>query len=361
MIVYALMAEDLIIDMDIEGLKLDIAILQSQMSNISESGFASSFVSANTLLRSKQTDLENIIKTQELLIDTLKQENKFIQSKLSSLEYLLFAESPKAHASVTVNGSDCSAENGFEIQENSSAQSTNNESSKKILVTDSINSPSNKNKDQEQLDTRHGSPKLSFHKDPNVPLVSNEDINVAVQTDLPNSVQNVTEYSAKYLPKHMVFCPFLRKKGHCLKGMKCDFSHNDVNQQSNQSFNLPKCMVFCPFLRKKEHCLKGQRCDFSHNDLTHPPVFNQSLLNDKQGIDQALFLEKMQNLLSSMNHIERALERMELSQTPLPRYPPFPTHSQFAMTQPHYQRPQQLQPRPLMEISTYPPLHPRRQ
>lgn len=89
---------------DIEGIKLNIAVLQSQMSNISDSGLASYFISANTLLRPKQNDLEKIIKSQELLINNLKQENLFIKSKLSSLEQLLFAENPEVQASMDLSG-----------------------------------------------------------------------------------------------------------------------------------------------------------------------------------------------------------------------------------------------------------------
>ena len=74
------------------------------MSNISDSGLASYFISANTLLRSKQNDLEKIIKTQELLINNHKQENLFIKSKLSSLEQLLFAENPEVQASMDLSG-----------------------------------------------------------------------------------------------------------------------------------------------------------------------------------------------------------------------------------------------------------------
>ena len=45
--------------------------------------------------------------------------------------------------------------------------------------------------------------------------------------------KNPSTYNAP-IPKHLVPCPFLRKKGHCLKGYKCDFSHN-INSRSLQS------------------------------------------------------------------------------------------------------------------------------
>ena len=45
-------------------------------------------------------------------------------------------------------------------------------------------------------------------------------------------------------PKHLVPCPFLRRRGYCLKGFKCDFLHRDsqpTNEQQlrNGQFRIP--------------------------------------------------------------------------------------------------------------------------
>ena len=50
-------------------------------------------------------------------------------------------------------------------------------------------------------------------------------------------------------------CPFLRRRGWCAKGNRCDFKH---------PHEKPKDLVPCPFLQKRRFCLKGTRCDFSH-------------------------------------------------------------------------------------------------
>ena len=108
-------------------------------------------------------------------------------------------------------------------------------------------------------------------------------------------------------------------------------------------------MVFCPFLRKKGFCLKGSNCDFSHSDLNQNTATNQPLSNENQlGNDQLPFLEKIQkNMLLTLNHIERTLQRMEVYQTIPPRYPtPFcPLPPPLAVRQPPYQRPPIFQPR----------------
>lgn len=65
-------------------------------------------------------------------------------------------------------------------------------------------------------------------------------------------------------PKHMVPCPFLGRKGHCLKGPNCDFSHDFFQQQSNryydQQHRLPQSMylpnrypIHFPYIQAGNH------------------------------------------------------------------------------------------------------------
>lgn len=55
--------------------------------------------------------------------------------------------------------------------------------------------------------------------------------------------------------KSITPCPFLKRRGWCLKGARCDFKHSRDEQ---------KHLVPCPFLQNRGFCLKGSRCDFSH-------------------------------------------------------------------------------------------------
>ena len=75
--------------------------------------------------------------------------------------------------------------------------------------------------------------------------------------------------------KALVPCPFLKRKGHCLKGLRCDFLHKNVLpavcgpkiQQGNHSKpqHHDKSRIPCPFLRRNGFCLKDDRCDFYHH------------------------------------------------------------------------------------------------
>ena len=60
------------------------------------------------------------------------------------------------------------------------------------------------------------------------------------------------------VPKNETPCPFILRRGWCLKGEQCDFSHRNMvnNDQARQHSNDKKGSKFCPFLRKKGHCLK---------------------------------------------------------------------------------------------------------
>lgn len=100
---------------------------------------------------------------------------------------------------------------------------------------------SNKIEHSKQLDECPASSDENLDKDTNVPLVlTNKVVAASVQTESPTLVEFFPElgehkcppltkrnHLTTNLPKHMVFCPFLRKKGFCLKGSNCDFSHSD--------------------------------------------------------------------------------------------------------------------------------------
>ena len=62
--------------------------------------------------------------------------------------------------------------------------------------------------------------------------------------------------------KASTLCPFLKRRGRCLKGHRCDFSHP-------KTFQTRKRDTPCPFLRKRGYCLKKNKCDFSHGKLLH--------------------------------------------------------------------------------------------
>ena len=81
--------EEYVKPVDIEGIKLDFALLESQMNNVVNSGLAGHFDCIIKTMQSKQIDFENTIKIQEAEIINLKQENLIFQSKLLSLEQTL--------------------------------------------------------------------------------------------------------------------------------------------------------------------------------------------------------------------------------------------------------------------------------
>jgi hypothetical protein len=55
------------------------------------------------------------------------------------------------------------------------------------------------------------------------------------------------------VPKNETPCPFILRRGWCLKGEQCDFSHRNMvnNDLARQQSNDKKGSIFCPFLRRR--------------------------------------------------------------------------------------------------------------
>ena len=65
--------------------------------------------------------------------------------------------------------------------------------------------------------------------------------------------QNINPEESRHLnpEKGTIPCPFLKRRGWCVKGTRCDFK---------QPRDDEKHLVLCPFLQKRGNCLKGSCC-----------------------------------------------------------------------------------------------------
>ena len=91
------------ISADIEGIKLEITLLQNEINRGNLSSTLFRLEDTVKSFESKQTELENIVKHREEVISNLRQENSLFQSKLTSLESLLFVLSPKTQVESNLN------------------------------------------------------------------------------------------------------------------------------------------------------------------------------------------------------------------------------------------------------------------
>ena len=110
------------------------------------------------------------------------------------------------------------------------------------------------------------------------------DENKALNSKFDNELNTNSEKNRHLNSKKGITpCPFLKRRGWCVKGVRCDFKHPRDEVQ--------KYLVPCPFLQKRGFCLKGVRCDFSHSfsypyrSLPSRPVNNASLLHCFTTID----------------------------------------------------------------------------
>ena len=369
---------------DIEGMKLDIVILESRLPPAilqNESDI--------NLLRIGRKDMETVVRQQQETISKLNEESQFLRSKFKVIESLLSKltdnnhesdvndYSPAAYVcnisgvasphegeqlvnplnsnlhanSVTSNNNDLlpsiadepvyfnlndinpktkttevSAFKQRPLRDMSQCNSTvNNIELKRKPIVDSRNHHRSDNKhrnksselveldksSQEPNDMNnncHSTTGLNVKDGNTSPVI---EVTVPDQPDRPNTgkYSNFDHMPPKH--KSTVPCPFLLHRGRCIKGIKCDFSHSNLERKSKeqQRFSKPKHLTPCPFLERKGNCLKGSRCYFFHKS-NH---FQQR--HHLKQYENLPFLEPLQSIKLLLEHVELGLQRFNVAGT----------------------------------------------
>ena len=110
----------------------------------------------------------------------------------------------------------------------------------------------------------------------------------------------------------------------------------------------------CPFIVRRGWCIKGQECDFSHANLVNNLDLRKPVKTRKvRGPKPSSFLGNWQrnNIISLMNQLETSLQEIESTQT---LHEPYPPH---LPPQPRYLPSRAVYPSPLMETPVYPPFY----
>ena len=372
-----------LVNADIEGLKLEVSILQSQLNSTNslvtqnQNGFNCDL----SITINKQKELIGIVKHQDEQIHMLKRENQMDKEKLSTLENTLFEQQEiiciLKEQNLTIKSKLLSIENILSMQSCQSQRCSFNEPNKTKAAKSmqscqsqgcSFNEP-NKTKDDglsqhfvKNPDALNNSPTISANplinsiESPQIndvekckthslstnttnsnfntnnnsagfdsinPIVIRDSISTRNATTQTNITVNKSINSQPSTSKSKIQCPFISRRGGCLKGNRCDYYHpNRINSlKHRQTSNAPKNEVPCPFLRKKGFCKKGITCDFSHNSQIHIMTDDHSRPNPSSN-DWSSFLG---NLQKSMEKIETRLSKIEVAQTPYPQiHFPFP-------------------------------------
>ena len=296
----------------IEGIKVEMVILETRLRNTIKEN-----KSDICSLKFKVKDLEGVIRHQDDAILKLSEDNLILKSKLSSFENLTYKvichdhvnnERAYESASTTQVNDQC----GFHDKDQLTNLNANNsrfiETStkenpslpnstqvpdpheKQRLTIDlttqrkeRINIMTNVVNDQCGSQDKDQPTNLSINNPSFNEISTNENRSLFNSTQVPVSHDNqrvTIDLTTKpkegvniiYNPqpdnennlgnnrhpraKHNTPCPFLRRRGWCAKGNRCDFKHPHEEQ---------KHLVPCPFLKKRRFCLKGTRCDFSHS------------------------------------------------------------------------------------------------
>lgn len=245
----------------IASLKVDIASLVDITSDL--------ILEINSV-RSKQKDLETVIRKQDETISKLIDENSFLTSGLLSLENLLTKEmtnnfiTNSPTESITIGSS-----NDLVIIDKDQPTAPNINTSHDNNPTTSIsNGLLTIDKDQptaSNINASHVNNSTSFKErrihDESV-IIVNDQVSVSgvdlganshksveatklnkvcknkptIISETDNGSSNFNQSSPK-LPKHLTPCPFLKKRGFCKKGTMCDFLHQ--KHQSHYNMQRP--------------------------------------------------------------------------------------------------------------------------
>ena len=382
-----------LVNADIEGLKLEVSILQSQLNSTSslvtqnQNGFNCDL----SITIKKQKELIGIVKHQDEQIHMLKRENQMDKEKLSTLENTLYEQQEiiciLKEQNLTIKSKLLSIENILSMQSCQSQGCSFNEPNK--TKDDGLSQHFVKNPDAlNNSPTISANPLINSIELPQIndvekckthslstnttnsnfntnnnsagfdsinPIVIRDSISTRNSTTQTDITVNKSINSQPSTSKSKIQCPFIFRRGGRLKGNRCDYYHpNRINSSKHrQTFNAPKNEVPCPFLRKKGFCKKGITCDFSHNSQIHIMTDDHSRPNPSSN-DWSSFLG---NLQKSMEKIETRISKIEVAQTPYPQIQfPSPTVPQppnsvnYPPTQPPWSIAQRTYPKPLMEI-----------
>ena len=366
-----------VIAAEMEGIKLDMSILEGRFANAIKEN-----KSDIGLLQRQLKELEGIIRHQDEVICKLSEDNLVLKSKLSAIENLTpkvtyYEHKDNKYANESVSLIPVNDQSTSQVIDQSTRSNINN-----LKPIDNLNidhlTPNEShdyrnNKHVNDLAsstqvidkcTSHGVDQLTNLNTNNpspIEITINEDSSLLDNTQLPDpSVNQYSKADLTLKPKEandmlrdknkalnpkfdnepninseknrhlnpekgITPCPFLKRRGWCVKGARCDFKHpRDVQ----------KHLVPCPFLQKRGFCLKGDRCDFSHS-FSYPYRSLPSRPVNKY-ITPSLFHHDRPTVVS-----QGATHEIGVNQFPQN----YPRQGFF-----------QLYPKPLMDIPIQPPL-----
>ena len=281
---------------ELEGVKLDITILESRLfASISQQ--ESKSVDINSL-RVKQKDMEAIINKKDEVICKLNEEIQYIKTKLSSLERgeaqndlankgrgLINASNEIPNNSNSKNKDPSQDNNIFNTMDDSFGFTNELPTimNKNQLSSTIIEIPPSNDEDQHDNLTnatvivdQFTSPLLAYTKD--APSSKQQGIINTHRNRIPIS-RLQTQPSNEQIPKSTIPCPFLSRRGWCIKKQNCDFKHPQHLHPKKPWDNMPKYRIRCPFLQRRGFCLKGDQCDFSHSDTSNIPSTQRANMN----------------------------------------------------------------------------------
>jgi hypothetical protein len=265
----------------LEGLKLDIAILESRLNLANPSD---EILSELSLIRNKQRDVEATIRKQDEIICKLYEDNTFFKSKLQSFINLIPAASHNNQESNTggkisfannvckspsfVNNQfhenkDCASGDSLILIDEPQLSDVENKALNPASVINNEDEPSTR------IDNQYHQNNISESANVNLSVEKSSSCRGEQLHEIGKLTTNnkTPKELFQQTRKSSIPCPYLFVRGWCIKASKCDYSHQNTGREKNESL---KSEVPCPFLKKRVFCLKGTSCDFLHSIKPQP-------------------------------------------------------------------------------------------
>ena len=166
------------------------------------------------ILKEKQSDMEVVINRQDNLICKINEENMVLKSKLFAIEFLM-QDNPRCDENNDSREPLQSAEPNDKSQECEQMININLPTINTVISVNTNKTPLRENNGM-VISTNNC---ISDSSNNSISTVN------SIQYDAGVSLANSLSQPK---PKNLVPCPFLRRRGYCLKGSRCDFLHNDT-------------------------------------------------------------------------------------------------------------------------------------
>ena len=343
-----------IVDANLEGIKLDMTILESRLMSALVNNETGSEIN---LLKLKIKELERVMRSQDEVIYHLNEENASFKLRLLALEktVLSMTQDNMIKDGKSTNTIDKTVLSMSQDNSNKDGKSTNAINIEENLTSPDFTQRINLNENILMAECGNENSSSVNNKQPTDQMINTTDT-------APPVLKNIAETLAESQKKLVKIIKKTNETDRSDNSIEISeaINHNLNNHKTDNALGQ-KHLVPCPFLSRRGHCLKGSKCDFSHQLITQQPDSPYPQQNTSTSIPRRILYppQRFQPTTNYPNHHSYtnfpSFYPPPLMEThTIPSFQPVPPPN-YPVFYPFHNLPN-FYPPPLMEIPTRPPL-----